>query len=227
MDGIGYEEELADLFWRNRYILTVEREPNINGKTPDILVETIDGIECIVECTVAYLENRPNNMLNCEVDIVDICDPLRRVKLHDKIEEKLKAYPSRIIADRGYVIAVNNMTLESFDISALSICFGERNRYININQVTKKTTGRGWARALDEDEHRGLLEMEKNRHCSGILITKDLIDQENNRHLFIPNSEAAVPVPEYIFDFARVSELTIEPDGSTPSRPPKPYQSSN
>ena len=69
--------------------------------------------------------------------------------------------------------------------------------------------------------------MEENRHCSGILITKDWIDQENNRHLFIPNPEAVVPVPEYIFDFARVSELTIEPDGSTPSRAPKAYLPSN
>ena len=224
IDGRGYEEELADLFRQNGHIASIRREPKVNGKTPDILVRTNDGFECIIECTEAHLENRHNNMLNCEVDI---SDPLRSVKLHDKIEEKLKVYSPEVIGGRSYVIAAHNMTLESFDISALSVCFGERTRHININRVTKKATRHGWTRALNSKEFPGLLEMKQNRHCSGILITKDWIDQEHNRHLLIPNPGAAVPVPEYIFDFARVSELTIEPDGSTPSRAPEPYLPSN
>ena len=226
MNGRQYEEELADLFRRNRHIARVEREPKINGKTPDILIKANDGFECVVECTEGHLEAKHDHLPTCEICVADISKPTRDIKLHNKIEEKLKTYPSRIIGDLGYVIAVHNMTLESFDISALSVCFSQRTPYVKINPVTKKTTGHGWERALDKDQYPGLLEVKQNRHCSGVLITKDWIGPENDRHLFIPNPEAAVPVPEYIFDFARISELTIEPDGSTPSRAPKPYQSS-
>ena len=227
MNGRQYEEELADLFGRNRHIARVEREPKINGKTPDILIKASDGFECIIECTEAHLEAKHDHLRTCEVDIADISDPMRDIKLHNKIEKKLKAYAPRIIGNRGYAIAVHNMTLESLDTSALSVCFGQRTQYVNINQVTKKTPGQGWKRTLDKDEYPGLLEMRQNRHCSGILITKDWIGRENNRHLFIPNPEAAVPVPEDIFDFARISELPIGPDRSTPSRVPKPYLPSN
>ena len=227
MDGKGYEKELADLFRRNSHIAKVKRDPKINGKTPDILVKTNDGFECIIECTEAHLECKHDKLRSCKVDIVDISDPMRRIKLHDKIDEKLKAYGPETIGCRGYVIAVHNMALESFDISALSVCFGERTQSITIDRLTKKTTGHGWERSLDKDEYPGLLEMEKNRHCSGILITKDGISQEGDTHLLILNPKAAVPVPEYIFSFTRISELTIRPDGSTPSRAPKPYQSSN
>ena len=85
------------------------------------MVKTNDVFECVIECTEAHLENRHDNMLNGEVDIVDISDPLRSVKLYNKIEEKLKVYPPEVIGGRSYVIAVHNMTLESFDISALSV----------------------------------------------------------------------------------------------------------
>ena len=229
-----YEKLMLDLFRATS--LTVEYEPLINGKTPDLLVEADDGMSCIVECTTVHWEGRHNytwdeNGLGHLA--VDDSDPLKRnFKLWDSIKGKLRSYEGDTFPGYGLVIAIYDWSLSNNEHAAVDVCFGQYNQYITLSD--DKVVERGWSRALDPNLCPAIFEEPDNQHCLAIIHSTHLfaldsvdgeykhVDNADAHHLLIPNPNATQPVPEKLFPFCDVLDLPHlrNGNGGIPTRKP-------
>ena len=231
-----YEQLMLGLFCVPR--LTVEYEPHINGKTPDLLVKADDGLSCIVECTTVHWEG----MHEFTWDengwghlMVDDSDPMKRnLKLWSSITDKLRKYKDDTFPGYGLVIALYNWSVSNDDADAVDVCFGQYDRYLTLSPSDGEVVGRGWRRALDPISHPAIFEEPDTKHCSAIIHSTHLfalhfVDGEYKHvpnagahHLLIPNPKATHPVPERFFPFCDVLDLPRfrNGDGSIPTRKP-------
>ena len=229
-----YEELMLGLFRATS--LTVEYEPLINKKTPDLLVKAGDDLNCIVECATVHWEGRDeftwdeNGLGHL---MVDDSDPMERnSKLWNSIECKLRKYKSGTFPGYGLVIAIYNWSRSNHDNDAVDVCFGQYDDYLELSDG--KVVGRRWRRALDPKLSPAIFEERDNQHCSAIihsthLFALDSVDGEykhfdnaDAHHLLIPNPKATHPVPERLFPFCDVLDLPRlrNGDGSIPTRKP-------
>ena len=230
----AYEELLHDLFRESGF--QVAREPRINGKTPDLLVQGVDGSSCIVECTTVHWEGKHNSARDergWEWLMVDNSDPSKRnQKLWDKINGKLRSYKADTFPGYGLVIAIYNWSFFSYDINAVEVCFGQFERYITL--ADGEAAGTGWKRALDPEFDLPIFHGLRNQHCSAIIHSTGLfhlvpeggeyklLEGRDARHLLVPNPNATQPVLEKLFPFCDVLDLPklINADYSVPKRKP-------
>ena len=229
-----YEELMLGLFREASF--TVECEPLINGKNPDLLVKADDGLCCIVECTTVHWEGRHEYTWDENGSghlMVDDSDPMNRnTKLWNSIKGKLQKYKGDTFPGYGLVIAIYNWSLSNDDNDAVDVCFEQSDRYLTLSDG--KVVGRGWRRPLDLEPDLAIFQAPDTKHCSAIIHSTHLfalnsVDGEyehvNNadaHHLLIPNPKAPHPVPERFFPFCDVLDLPSlrNGDGSIPTRKP-------
>ena len=202
MTRTEYEDRIATLV--KSAGLFVESEPPVQGKTPDILVKSPDGMECIIECTTLS----PSRVCQHGKHVFGLDDPNSlNARLYEKIQEKLKNYAKDIIGNRSLVIAVQNACCSFYDSSAMEVALGAwrygSSEWKNLWEGTEDAFGL----------------FGKYGHCSGILHSTW------SDHLFIPNPGARLQADRDVFHFASVAEPVFQPSGmikaSPPINPPK------
>ena len=216
---------------------TVYREKRINRKKPDFLVQADDGFQCVVECTTVHWEELHTYRWEDGIGylMVDHHDPQKHNhKLRRRIARKVQKYDGNTFPGYGVVIAVHNWSLFNDDSDAVEACFGRYDQSLSLSEG--EVVARGRTRALDPKGHPPIFEKLENRHCSAIIHSTSLfplrcvdgkpthVESPDARHLLIPNPYATHPVPEGLFSFCDVLDLSYLPlpsrDGSIPTRKP-------
>ena len=195
--GLRYENTLTRLVSQSAFI---NREPNIGGKTPDILATNLLGHKTVIECTTLergiscrhadhIFGSTDPNELNC--------------RLYHSIEQKLKKYSADWTGNLSLVIAIENRDCSMYDSSMIDVAFGawryRAGKWCNLWEGT-------------EDAH-GLFG--KYEHCSGILHSTW------SDHLFVPNPRAKNKADPDLFTFASIAEPKRYANGIIPASQPK------
>lgn len=233
-----YENLMFGLFRAEGF--QVQKDPIINRKTPDLLVQSENGLSCIVECTTAHdkvhygvdREVRSNDN-GLEFRMIDDSNPWKKnEKLWSSIDGKLRKYGASTFPDYALVIAVNNRTFFSYDLNAVEVCFGQYQ--LQVLLADGEAIGHRWERALAEEFDLPFFRGKGSQHCSAIIHSTNLfqlacedgeIKHINNRdahHLLIPNPYATHEVPEKLFPFCEVLDLPhlFNADFTVPVRKP-------
>ena len=182
--------------------LAVQREPRINGMTPDMLINQQDGPDVVIECLVKLKDPAHNTELmergvhSCGGDVRE-----SHSAIYSRVEEKAAKY--RKVADgMPYVIALYNDECMNFLDTAFALAFSAHVPYIRISP-DGKVVGRGYSDLWSTPERSaGLFKLYPN--LSGLIYS-----QWERKHYFLPNPFANMPVSADLFPFACVPDAPI------------------
>ena len=182
--------------------LQVQREPQILGKTPDLLVTPHQGAPFIIEC-IARLQD-PTHAIEMPEHTLHFCDGNIK-ELHHNVYSRLdhKATKYRDIAEQTpmpYVIALYDAScLNSVD-TAMDLVLSP---YAPIRTMSPdgRIISREYQTLWSTPSIPAAL-FELYPHLSGFIYSR-----WPREHYYIPNPYASAPIPQDLFKFAQVPQL--------------------
>ena len=183
--------------------MEVQREPAINGKTPDLMVRQTHMPDVIIECLVKLkdpehekeLAERGNH--TCGGDIREL-----HSAIYSRVEEKATKYRNLVNGNGyGYVIAVYDDECGSSLDRAMALAFSAHVPYLRLD--SGKVVGRGYKDLWSTPEKTASL-FKLHPHLSGLLYSR-----WERKHCFLPNPFANVSVPTCLFPFAVIPDSPL------------------
>jgi hypothetical protein len=182
--------------------MTVQREPHMNGKTPDLLVTELDGPDVVIECLVKLQdpeharEYREQGHHACGGDIREL-----HSTLYSRVEEKITKYRG-LVEGRSYVVALYNDDCMHWPDTAFDLAFSAHVPYIMIS-ADREVVDRGYDDAWSTAERSASL-FQLYPHLSGLIYSR-----WRKEHYFLPNPSAVAPVSVDLFPFAFAPKMPI------------------
>lgn len=192
-----HEHSIEDLLIRSG--LDVQREPLIDGKTPDILVTDQRGDHLIIEC-MARMQD-PDHAMELALTGCHHCDdalPDIHRNLRSRLDEKTTKY--RHIADRmPYVIALYDATCTYGLELALDLVlssYAPTHRKTGDGKISGKIYNTLWPQSVP------VALFERYPHLTGLIYST-----WPRTHHYLPNPCADHLVPDNLFPFASIPRL--------------------
>ena len=180
----------------------VEREPRINGQTPDLLATQQGGTTFIVECFVKLMypahqkEMNEHRFHSCGGDIREL-----HGAIHSRVEQKAAKYRN-LGSVMPYVVAIYDMSCMNHVDTAMSLAFSAWVPYLRLNSEGT-AVGSGYADQWSTPERsEGIFYRYPN--VSGLLYSR-----WEKEHNFLPNPFADIPIATELFPFARIPEAPM------------------
>lgn len=181
------------------------REPAICGKTPDLLVLTPSGEQCIVEC-IARLQDQEHaaelheqGWHQCGGNITEL-----HRNVYSRLQQKATKY-REIAAGMPYVIAMFDASCMNSLDTALDMVLSPYAPTVTLSPEGK-ITGKIYNTLWPTPEIPAAL-FELYPHLSGFLYSR-----WPRQHYYLPNPYALHPVPGDPFQFAQVPKLPPQYD---------------
>ena len=182
--------------------LSVQREPNINGKTPDLLITPHQGKPYIIEC-IARLQDQSHAFELTEQDSWHFCGGNIQ-ELHQNIFSRLdcKATKYREIAENNmpYIIALYDASCANSLERAMDMILSPYAPTIT-RSFEGKVTGKHYNTLWSSQTIPATL-FELYPHLSGFIYSR-----WNKEHYYLPNPYASMPISPDRFNFAEIPKL--------------------
>ena len=180
----------------------VQREPNIAGKTPDLLVTRKDDPDVIIECFTKLSDPERTKELVEQGHSSRLwhVDEMHGT-LYSRLEQKITKY-RELSNQQGYVIALYDSTLNAHPDTAEALAFSARAAYITLS-ADRQVIDRGY-RDLWSTTGKSASLFKLHPHLSGLIYSC-----WRKEHYYLPNPFADVHISAGLFPFACVPEAPI------------------
>ena len=182
--------------------LDVQREPCINGKTPDLIVSQPNGPSVIIECFVKLKD------LECQRELLEgkvhVCGgDVRELHstLYSRVENKATKYRN-LLDGRPYVIAIYNKGCDDFTDTLLRLAFSAHVPRLSLDP-DGNVRGTGHVDVWSTSEKSASL-FNLHPHLSGLIYSR-----RGSEHYFLPNPFTDMPVSPNLFPFPDVPDSHI------------------
>ena len=177
--------------------IKVEREPIIDGKNPDLLVQQPEGPNIVIECLLkeknseCQAELDENQVHICGGDIAEL-----HSNLYSRVEKKASKY-HEVTEGIPYLIALYNDECMNDISTAKHLAFSAWMPYVTFddNQNVIET---GWKDAWSTAEQTASL-FKLHPNVSGMIYSR-----WERKHYLIPNPFANEPISSDLFPFAQI-----------------------
>ena len=182
--------------------VSVKPEPNIGGKTPDLLVQQPSGPDVIIECLVRLRNPEHDREFiktgshSCGGDIREL-----HSSVYSRVEEKITKY-QRTVGSKPYVVALYHGGCGNSLDTALALAFSAHVPYLSLSK-NGNVVDRGYVDMWSTPSKSASL-FRLYPHLSGLIYSR-----WPREHYFLPNPFADVPVPTSLFPFACVPDAPI------------------